>query len=502
MYQPSPEAFRALAAPGSLVPVYRQLMADILTPVLAYARLRDEGLSFLLESVTGGEKISRYSFLGFRPRVVFRSWQERVEVESREGGTKRYTAPCPMDELETLLASFQAVPVADLPRFSGGAVGYFAYDVVRQVETLPNRPARDAGLPEIHFGIYDEMLVFDHVNKTCKVVVHADCGALDPETAYATACRRIDAIVETLSTPCALPVEDVVRPVGAELPVTSNFKREAFEDAVRACKDYITAGDIFQVVLSQRLQAPCRASAFEIYRSLRVINPSPYMFLLTFPDYALIGSSPEVMVRVEDGLVTVRPIAGTRRRGRDEAEDEALAADLLADEKERAEHTMLLDLGRNDVGRVSEYGGVRITEKMVVERYSHVMHIVSNVEGTLRSGMTAFDAFKACMPAGTLSGAPKVRAMEIIDEFEPDVRGPYGGAVGYVDFSGNMDTCITIRTILLRGGEAYVQAGAGIVADSVPAAEYVETRNKAAALLRAIQAAEAVCPNAPRTHEA
>ncbi len=491
MHIPSREAFAELAEPGRLVPVYRQLMGDLLTPVLALDRLQETDYAFLLESVTGGEKIGRYSFLGVDPAVIFRSRGTTAEiVDGRTGAVQKEETPSSLDALRDLLADYQAVHLPELPRFVGGAVGYFAYDVVRQAEDLPGRPARSLGLPEIYMGVYDSMLIFDHVNKTCKVVVHADCREQSPGAAYAQACERIDAIVERLSAPSGLALEDVP-PIPEALPaVDSNFTKEAYMDVVERCKEYIRAGDIFQVVPSQRLSAPCTAPPFEVYRNIRVINPSPYMFYLKYPELALVGSSPEVMVRVEDGVITVRPIAGTRRRGADEAEDRALAADLLGDPKERAEHTMLLDLGRNDVGRVSRYGSVEITEEMVVEYYSHVMHIVSNVEGRLRDGLTAFDTFRACLPAGTVSGAPKVRAMEIIDEMEPDERGPYAGAVGYVDFSGNLDTCITIRTVLLHDGTAYVQAGGGVVADSVPENEYVETQNKAKALLRAIQVSQ------------
>jgi anthranilate synthase component 1 len=411
-----------------------------------------------------------------------------VEVtDTRTGEVKASDSDAPIDLLQELMARYKPVHLPNLPRFTGGLVGYFGYDVVRQVEKLPNPPARGLGLPDIYLGLYTTMLVFDHVNKTCKVVVHADCASGDLDEAYKKAQVRIDEIVEKLSAPSALPIEEVPQQPDTDMPVDSNFERSDFEQGVRNCKEYINAGDIFQIVLSQRLSTPCTADPFEIYRNIRVINPSPYMFYLKYPELSLVGASPEVMVRVEEGTVTVRPIAGTRPRGKTEAEDLAYEKELLADPKELAEHTMLVDLGRNDVGRVSEYASVRLTEKMVVERYSHVMHIVSDVQGKLREGLTALDALKSCLPAGTLSGSPKVRAMEIIDEFEPDVRGPYGGAVGYVDFSGNLDTCIVIRTILLHENTAYVQAGAGIVADSVPETEWEETRNKARALLRAIQ---------------
>ncbi len=488
MYLPSREEFQDLATRGNLVPVCRQLMGDTLSPVLAFHRLRGSEYAFLLESVTGGEKISRYSFLGVDPMQVFLSRGGKVQMIDLEAGTTREeTASAPLERLQALMDEYQPVHLEGLPRFSGGAVGYFAYDVVRQIERLPNPPARGLDLPEICVGIYNTMIVFDHVNKTCKVVAHADCRGKDPDAAYDKARERVDAIVARLARSDALPIHDVPPVPEAEADLQSNFDKNAYKSAVDKCKEYISAGDIFQVVLSQRFSTPCKADPFEIYRNIRVVNPSPYMFYLKCPDLALVGSSPEVMVRVEEGTITLRPIAGTRPRGADEAEDLAMERDLLADPKELAEHAMLVDLGRNDVGRVSRYGSVNLSEKMVIERYSHVMHIVSNVEGELRNGLTALDALKASLPAGTLSGAPKVRAMEIIDELEPDVRGPYGGAVGYLDFSGNLDTCIVIRTILLHDETAYVQAGAGIVADSIPENEWVETRNKAKALIKAIQ---------------
>ncbi|MHC4885160.1 MAG: anthranilate synthase component I [Planctomycetota bacterium] len=492
MIRPALDEFASLSKQGNLVPVHRTLMADCLTPVSAANRIFTGDYSFLYESVVGGEKIGRYSFLGADPVRVFRSSGTEVTLLDFDGthliSETTLEHASPIDLLAEMMAEYEPVPLEGLPRFSGGGVGYVGYDVVRQVEDLPNTPPRGLNLPEIYFGFYHTMLIFDHVSRTVEVVAHADLRTDSPEVAYAAAVTEIDRIMGLLDASGPGLVEEVPE-VPSEDPVfESNFVQADFEKAVEACQEYIRAGDIFQVVLSQRLKMHCPAPPFEVYRTLRTINPSPYMFYLSFPELHLVGSSPEVMVRVEDGVVTVRPIAGTRPRGRDAAEDAELAEDLLNDPKERAEHTMLVDLGRNDVGRVAEYGKVELTDCMVIENYSHVMHIVSNVEGTLKKGMTAFDTLKACLPAGTLSGAPKVRAMEIIDEFEPDVRGPYGGAVGYVDFNGNMDTCIAIRTILLQGEDAYVQAGAGIVLDSVPAKEYEETRSKARAMLRAIAA--------------
>ena len=492
MQTPTRSEFLTRARSGILIPVYRTLMADAMTPVLACSRLATGPYACLLESVVGGEKIGRYSFLGVHPSIVVRAHGTRLDIINPDtGAVTTEEHPCVIDRLGTLLAEYRPVHLEGLPRFTGGAVGYFGYDLIRQVEHLPKGPARTLGLPDMYFGLYHSMLVFDHVSRTLKVVVHADCRSEAPEAAYDRAVAEIDRLCAALRQPGVIPVETLPVMPDADPAFESNFAQADFEKAVAAVQEYIRAGDIFQIVLSQRFRMDCSAEPFEVYRTLRTINPSPYMFYLKFPELSLVGSSPEVMVRVEDGEITVRPIAGTRRRGKTPEEDAALAADLLADQKELAEHTMLLDLGRNDVGRVSEFGSVEVTDRFVIENYSHVMHIVSNVRGRLRSGATALDTLKACMPAGTVSGAPKVRAMEIIDEYEPDRRGTYAGAVGYVDFSGNMDTCIALRTICLAGGSAYVQAGAGIVLDSVPASEYLETRSKARALLRAIAAAQA-----------
>lgn len=490
---PSLEEFKKISARGNIIPIYKTLMADCLTPVLALERLGESEYSFLLESVVGGEKIGRYSFLGANPAAVFKSIGKSITYTEFNGNSEKpsqMVCEKPIDKLAELMAEYETVHNDDLPRFCGGGVGYLAYDVIRQIEDLPNAPERSLELPEIYFGFYHSMVIFDHVKRTMHIVAHADLRKDEAEGAYRKACEEIDRIVSILQAPGAIPVEEAPQMPDEDPEFESNFEQKDFEEAVSACKEYIKAGDIFQIVLSQRLKMKTKASPFEIYRTLRTINPSPYMLYLKYPELTVVGSSPEVMVRLEGDKITLRPIAGTRKRGKDEAEDAALAEDLLSDEKELAEHTMLLDLGRNDVGRVSEYGGVTVTEKYIIEKYSHVMHIVSNVEGKLKEGMTSFDTLKACLPAGTVSGAPKVRAMEIIDEFEPDVRGVYAGAVGYVDFSGNMDTCIALRTAYIVGEDAYVQAGAGIVLDSVPETEYFETRSKARALLRAIKAAD------------
>jgi anthranilate synthase component 1 len=386
---------------------------------------------------------------------------------------------------------YRAPHVSGLPRFCGGAVGYFGYDVVRYVERLPNAPPDDRHLPDLSFALYDRMVIFDQIKKTVLVVAHARLDQADPEAAYQAACDQIDTMCRQLQQGTAdLQLTDINLRGEPTLEWTSSFTRDGFESAVRHCQDYIRAGDIFQVVIGQRLQLETSARAIDIYRALRIVNPSPFMFLLKTPRVQLVGASPEIMVRVEEGKVTVRPLAGTRRRGATEEEDQRLEQELLADPKERAEHVMLVDLARNDIGRVAEYGSVHLSDLMKVERYSHVMHITSDVSGRLRAGQTALDALRAGLPAGTVSGAPKVRAMQIIDEVEPCRRGPYAGAVGYIDFTGNMDTCIALRTLVMVGQTVYVQAGAGIVADSQPAEEYQETLNKAKGLLMAIQIAQ------------
>ena len=481
--------FLELAGRGNVVPVYRTLLADMLTPVSAYEKFGRGDYSFLLESASGGEKVARYSFLGSDPFMLFRARRDNVEV-TRGHETERVKSEDPIRNLQELIGRYRSVEVPGLPRFCGGAVGYAAYDAIRYVEHLPNEPPDQLGLPDLYFAFYDLMIVFDHLNKTILIICCARLDGKDPEDAYDEAVARIDEAVERLRTPVTKLSDDISPRGEITLPFTSNFEKHEFCRAVERCKEYIYAGDIFQVVLSQRLTAKTRADPFNVYRALRVINPSPYMFYLELADLRLIGSSPEVMVKVESGKVTVRPIAGTRKRGATEEDDAALAAELLADPKERAEHIMLLDLGRNDVGRVSRYGTVQIEEKMIIERFSHVMHMTSSVTGMLTPEKTCFDAFRLCFPAGTVSGAPKIRAMEILDELEPVRRGPYAGAVGYLDFRGNLDTCIAIRTIVLSGDQAIVQAGAGIVADSVPEREYEETLNKARGLFRAIQVAE------------
>ena len=482
---PSKAEVERLLSSYNIVPVYREFTADAITPVSAFLRIADEAEAFLLESVTGPEKVGRYSFIGTGPSLTFKSYGTKVEV-TRRGESRCFEAADPLAEVERIALGFKPALLPTVRGMSGGLVGYMSYDVVRFIERLPNAPPDTLGCPDIYLGRFDTIVIFDHVKKTAQVV----SNVVRDESSYEDAVERIEEIGARLNRGATPPVCPVYTLGPVTKPFASNFEKERFERAVERCKEYIAAGDIFQVVLSQRLETPTTATPFDAYRALRIINPSPYMFLLKLEELQLVGTSPEVMVKLEDGVVIERPIAGTRPRGNTPEEDLALEKDLLGDEKELAEHTMLVDLSRNDVGRVAVPGSVVLDERMVIERYSHVMHIVSNVSGRLAPGRTPVDVLRACLPAGTVSGAPKVRAMEILDELEPDRRGPYAGAVGLIDFNGNMNTCITIRTILFRGGKAYVQAGAGIVADSVPEREYEETLNKAKALLKAIQVAE------------
>ncbi|MEM7314149.1 MAG: anthranilate synthase component I [Planctomycetota bacterium] len=491
-YLPDIDTFRELARDHSFVPVYRRLASDVLTPVSAFRRIDSEQGACLFESVIGGEKVGRYSFLASNPYMTFTAYGDQVEICQADKAVEKITSDNPLATLRQLLTESTVADLDDLPPFVSGAVGYAAYDVVRYAESLPNAPEDDRALPDLAFGFYDRMIIFDNVNKTIVVVVMArtDDSQSDSDAAYEQAQRQVDELVEQLTDPSeslTLAEIDLTDRREVALPIQSNFQQSEFEDAVRKCVEYIRAGDIFQVVISQRLQVPLEAPPFEVYRTLRMVNPSPFMFFLRTPDTTLVGSSPEIMCRVVGNEVTVRPLAGTRKRGATAEEDDSLAAELLADPKERAEHVMLVDLGRNDVGRVARFGTVELTDVMTIERYSHVMHITSNVNGELQEGFDAFDALQACLPAGTVSGAPKVRAMEIIDELEPHRRGPYAGAVGYFDFNGNMDTCIALRTMVIKDDTVYVQAGAGIVADSDPTSEYQETMNKARGLLKAIE---------------
>lgn len=472
--------------------MYRVALADWETPVSAfYKTAANEPYAFLLESVTGGEQIARYSYIGFAPTLILRTKGRTARVWERDAGWRTFEIPphqTPLDIARELLHRHPYYAPPALPRFTGGLVGYLGYDIVRFFERLPDAPPDDLHTDDCCLIAPEVLLIFDHAMHTITVLTNPPPPA-EPERSYAYAVERIEQTLQRLRTP--LPPPPLYYDPNFTLNPQPNITREAFEAAVRTGVDYIHAGDCIQVVLSQRFSQPITAPPFYLYRALRAINPSPYMFYLQFDDTTLIGASPEVLVTVEDGIARTRPIAGTRPRGKTPEEDAQLAQELLADEKERAEHIMLVDLGRNDLGRVSVYGCVRTTELMVIERYSHVMHIVSEVQGQLRPDVDAFDVLRACFPAGTVSGAPKVRAMEIIDELEPTQRGPYAGAVGYFSYTREMDACITIRTILVKDGIAHVQAGAGIVADSVPQREYEECVNKARAALMAIARAHA-----------
>ncbi len=476
MYHPTLEEVKKLKPEGNLVPIYRELVADLETPVSAFLKVNRGGYSFLLESVEGGERLARYSFIGTEPyRVMTTKREDRID---------------PLPQIAQELNKYRVVTVSGLPRFIGGAVGYLSYETVTRFEDLPSPDADPLGLPESLFMLVDTMLIFDHATHKIKVLSHARLDG-DIEAAYQKAVDRIDDLVDRLRQPLSPSQSNKATHQHANsYMLSSNFSRDGFEQSVLKIKQYITGGEAIQVVLSQRLAKPTAVAPFEIYRALRTINPSPYMFFLDFKEFHIIGASPEILVRVEDGMVMTRPLAGTRPRGKTPDEDNRLEQELKSDEKERAEHIMLVDLGRNDIGRVSQPGTVEVSELMDVERYSHVMHLVTHVQGRLRSDMNAFDALRACFPAGTVAGAPKIRAMEIIAELEPEKRGAYAGAVGYFSFSGNMDMAIAIRTMVVKKGIAYTQAGCGVVYDSIPEHEYDETMNKARALLKAIEMAE------------
>jgi anthranilate synthase component 1 len=490
---PGFDKFRRLARSSSLVPVWSEFVFDTETAVSAYHKLARPPFGFLLESVVGGEAWARYTFLGTEPRSAWRLAGGRVDRWTPDAGWEQgELSPDPLADFDRLMRRHTPAPVPELPRFWGGAVGFFGYDVVRHIEHLPAAPPGGLPVPDALFMLTGTVLAIDNLFGRARAIAAVEtegCGDVELRRRYEAAAAEIEGLLQRLRSSAPTPPLVLGDPAAEDPVFRSTMDRADFEAKVERIREYIHAGDAFQVVLSQRLSLPLAARPFDLYRALRTLNPSPYLFYLELDGFQLVGSSPEVMVRLEGGRVTVRPIAGTRRRGRDAAEDEDLARDLLADPKETAEHLMLLDLGRNDVGRVARFGSVQVSQRMAVERYSHVQHLVSTVEGELRQGLRAMDVFRASFPAGTVSGAPKVRAMQIIDELEPECRGPYAGAVGYFAYGGeSMDTAIAIRTVVVEGGTAHVQAGAGVVIDSVPAAEYEETLSKARATLRAVGA--------------
>lgn len=487
---PSREAFIDLAAQGNVIPVWTDLMADFETPVSAYAKLKDSGPSFLLESVEGGENISRYSFIGCRPRKVFACGPQTTEI--RTPGQPPQIVPTPADPLQLIedeMRGYKQVAIPGMPQFTGGAVGFVGYEYITRIEpTVPPAPVDELKTPLLYFMLSDSLLIFDRAKQTLRLCVNAHVQD-NADTAYEQAVAEVKQLYAILKEPREIAPAPLIEPGPISVP-PGNFTKERFEEVVRQGQEFIRSGDIIQFVPSQRFSREFKRSPLDLYRALRTVNPSPYMFILETGDFSIVGASPEVHVRLTDGLVEIRPIAGTRQRGATSAEDVALEKELLADEKERAEHLMLVDLARNDIGRVCRYGSIRVPEFMVVERYSHVMHIVSQVEGEISPDRNAFDLLRATFPAGTVSGAPKIRAMQIIAAHEPSQRGIYAGALGYVGYDGNLNTGIMLRTALLQGGRIHIQAGAGVVADSVPASEYQETVNKASALFKAVAMAE------------
>jgi anthranilate synthase component I len=487
MYHPDKKEFVRLAAQGNVIPVYRELLADLDTPISAFLKVDSGEYSYLLESVEGGENVGRYSFLGSSPSVIITSRGKEVTF-TKDGKAETFKTSDPINEVKKYMSKFNFVPVKGLPRFSGGLVGYIGYDMVRFIEDIPDDNPDSIDMADMMLMLTDTIVIFDHVDHKIKVVSNCIVEGGDPGEIYEKACVKVDRIIESLKKP-AFSGDGAPRET-ADKTCDTNFTEEDFCEAVKKAKEYISAGDIIQVVLSQRITRRTSADPFLVYRALRSVNPSPYMYYVKDGEKMIIGTSPEILVRCEEGNVTARPIAGTRKRSEDAQADIELEEELRNDPKEKAEHIMLVDLGRNDVGRVCEYSSVKTYDLMSIEKYSHVMHMVSGVEGKLRGDMDVFDLLRATFPAGTVTGAPKVRAMQIIDELENLRRGPYAGCLGYISFSGNMDMCITIRTIVMSGSEAYIQAGAGIVLDSVPEMEYQETLNKAMAMMKAIEIAE------------
>jgi len=489
--QPRRSEFKALTKQGNTVPVYLDLTADCETPLGAYSKIRGDGPAFLFESIVGGERISRFSFLGSAPRKVIRVFEDEVTITQKDGSVETLPTPAdPLDLIETEMARYQTVEIPGMPPFSGGAVGFVGHEFIHSIEPSIVKPHENPlKLPILYYFVTDSVLIFDHVRQVLRICVHAHSEDGDSESAYNQATAEIERICSLLDQPLPFTHQPISEPDEITVP-EGNFTKERFEAAVDTVKEYVRAGDVIQTVLSQRFEKEFKPAPVDLYRALRTVNPSPYMFLMEDAEFSVVGASPEVHVRLTGDRVEIRPIAGTRHRGKNEAEDLELEADLLADEKERAEHLMLVDLARNDIGRVCKYGSIEVHDYMSIERYSHVMHIVSHVVGTIAEGKTPYDLMRATFPAGTLSGAPKVRALQIIAELEQSQRGVYGGALGYFGFGGNHDSCIGIRTAVVKDGKIYIQSGAGIVADSVPENEFMETVNKAKGMLKAVALAE------------
>ncbi len=496
VYHPDEKEYLNLTRQGNLIPVYREILGDRETPVSAYFKIaQTSSYAFLLESVEGQEKLARYSFLARDPEVILKSKNQLVEIIHLKKGkvVQKMTrlTESPWNFIRTLISPYKFVKIPGLPRFCGGLVGYIGYDMIRFLERLPDQPKDDLQLPDMCLVLAQSLMIFDHLNHTIKVVSLCKIKAKDSikgkKKTYQQAIKDINQLIQDLQKPLNEHIQSKQKPLDPKSIVRSNLSKKEFLKIILSAKNEIKAGEIIQTVLSQRFEVPMTTDPFHIYRTLRALNPSPYMYYLNFNELKIIGASPEMLIRCEDGLVNTRPIAGTRKRGKDDKEDEQLMKDLLKDPKEKAEHVMLVDLGRNDLGRVCQKGTVKVTEFMTIEKYSNVIHIVSNVSGKLKAGCDSLDALQAAFPAGTVSGAPKIRAMEIIDELENVSRGPYAGCIGYFSFSGNLDTCITIRSIVVKGDKAYIQAGAGIVADSQPRREYTETVNKAKSQILAIR---------------
>jgi len=492
--QPSKSEFAKLTSKGNSIPIYMDLTADCETPLGAYSKIRHAGPAFLFESIVGGERISRFSFLGANPRKIFRVFESETSIQHKDGSTE--TVPTPADPLKLIeaeMATYQPVEMPDMPYFSGGAVGFVGHEFIHSIEpTVPKPSENPLAVPILYYLITDSVLIFDHVRQVLRICVYAHTGAGDTDeadAAYEQAVAEIERIYHLLEQQRPFSHRPISEPGEVTVPA-GNFTEERFKAAVAQVKEYVRAGDVIQTVLSQRFEKEFEPQPIDLYRALRTVNPSPYMFLMEDPEFAVVGASPEVHVRLTGDQVEIRPIAGTRHRGKTEAEDLALEQDLLADEKEKAEHLMLVDLARNDIGRVCQYGTIEVHDYMSIERYSHVMHIVSQVVGKIRPECSAYDLMRATFPAGTLSGAPKVRALQIIAELEQSQRGVYGGALGYFGYGGNHDSCIGIRTAVIKDGKIYIQSGAGIVADSVPETEFMETVNKAKGMLKAVALAE------------